>query len=80
VKTDAARGRLYDSLQVIRRRWDVVEPHWTDAVRQEFEANTLTPLLLLSEDFMRAIDRLGQVFAQARKDCSGGSDGEVFGS
>jgi hypothetical protein len=80
VKTDAARGRLYDALQVLRRRWDDVEPHWNDQVRQEFEEKTLTPMLLLSEDFMRAIDRLGQVFAQARSECSGGRDGEVFGS
>jgi hypothetical protein len=78
VKTDAARGRLYDAMQVIRRRWDEVEPHWTDQVRQEFEEKTFTPLMLLSEDFMRAIDRLNQVFAQARKECGG--DGEVFSS
>lgn len=80
MKTDAARGRLYDALQVIHRRWDEVEPHWTDQVRQEFEEKTFAPLLLLSEDFMRAIDRLGQVFAQARNECAGGFDGEVLGS
>lgn len=76
MKTDAGRGRLYDALQVIRRRWDDVEPHWTDAVRQEFEEKTWTPLVLLSEEVLRAIDRLNQVFGRARGECG---SGEVLG-
>lgn len=80
MKIDAGRGRLYDALQVIRSRWDEVEPHWTDAMRQEFEEKIWTPLVLLSEDVFRAIDRLSQVFVQARKECTATLHGEGFGS
>ena len=80
MKTDAGRGRLYDALQVIRRRWDETEPHWTDQVRLEFEEKTWTPLLQLAEDFLRALDRLNQIFTQARTECTGSRSGEVLGS
>lgn len=79
MRTDAARGRIYDALQVIRHRWDDVEPHWTDAVRQEFEEKTWNALLQLTEDFMRGLDHLAQVFNQARNEC-GGRGREVLGS
>ena len=79
MKTDAGRGRLYDALQVIQRRWEEVEPHWNDAVQREFEEKIWTPMLLLSEEALRAMDRLNQVFVQARTECSG-SDGWGIGS
>lgn len=78
MRTDAGRGRLYDALKVIRGRWDEVEPHWTDQMRQQFEEKTWIPLQLLTEDLLRALDRLNQVFNQARNECTGGQ--EVFGS
>jgi hypothetical protein len=69
MRTDAGRGRLYDAIQQLRRRWADVEPHWADAVRQEFEEKTLGPLLLMAEEELRAMERLGQVFGQARREC-----------
>ncbi len=78
MKTDAGRGRLHDALQTIRRRWDETEPHWTDQVRQEFEEKTWTPLLLLTEDVLRALDRLNLVFRQARTECGSNREGEVL--
>jgi hypothetical protein len=71
MKTDAGRGRLYDAIQTLQNRWADVEPHWTDQVRQEFEEKIWEPLNFMTEDALRAIDRLAQVFAQARRECTG---------
>lgn len=71
MKVDAGRGRLHDALKMLRHRWDEVEPFWTDAVRRDFEEKVLTPLTALSEDALRAMDRLTQVFNQARRECAG---------
>ena len=71
MKTDAGRGRLYDALVQLQHRWADVEPHWDDQVRREFEEKIGEPLTQLTEDALRAIDRLTQVFRQARQECSG---------
>jgi len=71
MKTDAGRGRLYDALQQLQHRWADVEPHWTDKVRLEFEEKIWGHLVQLTEDEMRAIDRLNQIFVQARRECEG---------
>jgi hypothetical protein len=71
MKTDAGRGRLYDALEQLKHRWDDVEPHWRDQVRLEFEEKIWGPLVQLAEDEMRAIDRLNQIFVQARRECQG---------
>jgi hypothetical protein len=71
MRIDAGRGRLYEALKQLRRRWEDVEPLWTDAVRREFEEKVLEPLNLIADDALRAMDRLGQVFAQARRECQG---------
>jgi hypothetical protein len=73
MRVDAGRGKLYDALKVIRSRWDDVEPHWTDAVRNEFEEKIFDPMVHLTEDALRAIDRLSQIFTQVRNECEGGS-------
>jgi hypothetical protein len=62
---------LFDALQQLRRRWDEIEPHWNDPVRLEFEEKIGEPLYLMSEETLRAIDRLSQVFTQARNECTG---------
>ncbi len=71
MKTDAGRGRLYDALKQLQNRWTDVEPHWTDQVRLEFEEKIWGPLLQLTADEMRAIDRLHQIFVQSRRECEG---------
>lgn len=74
MRFDAGRGRLYDALQQIEHRWEDVDPHWNDAVRGEFEEKIWEPLVTFSEDALRAIDRLNQLFTQARNECEGGFD------
>lgn len=71
MKTDAGRGRLYDALQQLQHRWDDVEPLWTDQVRREFEEKIWEPLNFMSEDALRAMDRLSQIFRQAKQECAG---------
>lgn len=71
MRTDAGRGRLYDALQLLHNRWNEVEPHWNDPVRVEFEETIVEPLFLLADEVLRAMDRLTQVFTQARNDCKG---------
>jgi hypothetical protein len=71
MRTDAGRGRLYDALQQMQHRWDDVEPHWTDQVRGEFEEKIWDPMNHITEDALRAMDRLSQIFRQCRQECSG---------
>jgi len=73
MRFDAARGKLYDALKQINARWADVEPVWTDTVRLEFEEKIWEPLVTLTEDTLRAIDRLNQVFTQCRNECEGDS-------
>ncbi len=79
MKTDAGRGRLYDAHKQLQHRWDDVEPHWTDQVRLEFEENIWGPLNQMTAEELRAMDRLAQIFIQARRECQGNDDaGSIF--
>jgi len=71
MRVDAARGRLYDAMQQLRRHWQEVDPLWTDQVRGEFEDKIGEPLNQLADEALRALERLGQIFAQARRECEG---------
>lgn len=73
MRFDAGRGKLYDALLQIRARWEETEPHWNDAVRQDFEEKIWEPLIQYTEEALRAIDRLNQVFNQAKNECEGGA-------
>lgn len=74
MRIEAGRGRLYDALKQLRRRWEDVEPLWTDSVRREFEEKILEPLNLIADEALRAMDRLAQVFGQVRRECTGAAD------
>jgi len=71
MRTDAGRGRLYDALKTLQNRWNEIEIHWNDSVRREFEEKIGEPLNVLTEDALRAIDRLSQIFGTARRECTG---------
>ena len=61
---------LHHSMKTLRQRWDDTGDDWRDAVRQNFEENHLAaiePQLLAT---LKAVNRLSQVFARAREDCS----------
>jgi hypothetical protein len=70
MRIEAGRGRLYDALKQLRRRWEDIEPLWTDSVRRDFEEKVLAPLNVIADDALRAMDRLTQVFNQARRECT----------
>lgn len=71
MKVDGGRGKLYDAHQVIRRHWDEVNERWSDAVRADFEEHIWNPLDQLTNDGLRAIDRLARILTECRRACSG---------
>jgi hypothetical protein len=71
MKVDAGRGKLYDAHQIVRRQWDEVSEFWTDSMRADFEEKIWNPLDQLSDDGLRAIDRLSRIFTDCRRACSG---------
>ena len=71
MKVDASRGRLYDSQKGLRNHWDDLSELWTDGVHQDFEEQIWEPMNILTVEALRAIDRLGQIFAQMKMECEG---------
>jgi hypothetical protein len=71
MKVDAARGRLYDAHKSLLLHWDDLSEIWTDSVQQEFAEQVGEPLNIVTLDALRAMDRLGQIFAQMKQECEG---------
>lgn len=69
MKLDAPRGRLYDALKVMQHRWEELLLVWNDPVQKQFDETVRIPLENLTTELLRAMDRLGQIFAEARRDC-----------
>jgi hypothetical protein len=69
VSVEAPRYKLYSALKSLRASWEQAQDRWQDAVRHEFEEqfwNALEPAVLSA---LSALDRLGQVLRDARRDC-----------
>jgi hypothetical protein len=77
MRVDAGRGKLYDALKQVLHHWDEVDPHWSDQVRKEFEEKMWEPMVGMSEEVLRAMDRLRQVFTQCKNECQGHSESLV---
>ena len=71
MKVDASRGRLYDSHKNLHHHWDDLSDLWSDSVKQDFEEQIWEPMNILTLEALRAIDRLGQIFAQMKMECEG---------
>jgi uncharacterized protein YukE len=68
---DAGRGKLYDGQKTLRARWTELEDVWRDAIAREFDERVWQPLDQQTSELLRAIDRLAQIFHQARQECQG---------
>lgn len=63
-------GRLHDALVTLRAHWQATADAWQDVKRQEFEDNHLAPLDVEVAGMIKKIERLSQVFHEARQACS----------
>jgi len=71
MKVDAGRGKLYDAQKVLRHRWDEVLEKWGDQIRAEFQEKVWEPLDQYTSEGLRAMDRLGQILTECRRECTG---------
>lgn len=67
---NAGRGKLFNSMKVMRAHWDRVQDIWNDPVRQDFEENFWNPLAAHVDGTLRATDRLEQVLLTMYRDCA----------
>jgi hypothetical protein len=63
-------GKLSMALKTLRFQWDEAKAHWNDSVAREFEGGQIQELEIHTLDTLREIDRLAQIMAKARHDCS----------
>ncbi len=62
--------KLNYAIKTLRRRWDEVTPHWQDAVKSDFEAKHLSPLITQVSATIRGINTLEETILKMRRDCS----------
>jgi hypothetical protein len=66
----AGRYQLYSALETLCLHWDEVRPRWDDVIRQQFEEEYWNPLEPRVNAALAAMDRLGQVLVQLKRECS----------
>ena len=64
-------GKVYDAQKVLRHRWDEVVEKWGDQIRAEFQERVWEPLDQYTSEGLRAMDRLGQILTECRRECTG---------
>jgi hypothetical protein len=69
VSLSTGRYQLYSSMETLRAHWDEVRPRWSDAVRQDFEEQYWSEIEPRVNGALAAMDRLGQVLSQLRREC-----------
>ena len=67
---NAASVELTDGLKTLGEIWEETRAVWTDGVAAEFESRFWVPLAAQTNDAVNAIDRLGTLMAQVRRDCT----------
>jgi hypothetical protein len=70
---DGGHGMISSALKTIRARWDNVEPHWQDLLRQQFVEQVWEPLQEDTRKVLEAADRLQVLLSQMRRECEGNS-------
>jgi hypothetical protein len=63
-------ARLTHALKTLRERWEGTKEHWSDQVARDFEKNHLIPLETQSNNAARGMEKLAEIFAKLRHDCS----------
>lgn len=67
---DAGRNSLMKAHKNLQQRWLEVQLYWHDAVQKEFAEQHWEPLGPRIIGALAAVDRLGQVLLQMRRECS----------
>jgi hypothetical protein len=62
--------RLTRSTKKLRDDWAETKEHWSDQNQRDFERNHLDPLAPTITLTLTAVQRLAEVFEQARRECS----------
>jgi hypothetical protein len=64
------RNRLIGSLKELQLRWSQLRGQWDDDVRKRFEQEYLVPREREVQAAVAAMDRMAEVVARAKRDCS----------
>lgn len=65
----AGSGTLRDAADSLMQAWDETKTHWNDSSSRNFEENHLRPLLRELGDGLNSIQRMGELLAQAERQC-----------
>jgi hypothetical protein len=65
-----ARGMIHGALKDLHLRWHETLGEWRDENAKRFEAQFVHPLGMDVKAAVVAIEQLGKVLAQVRRDCS----------
>lgn len=63
-------NRLLYGLKQLRTAWDEAASEWKDQVARDFEGEYLGPLEDRVQATARAMDKLSEVLARAKRECS----------
>jgi len=64
------RTKLHQAWKQVMVKWQIAQLDWQDAVSRDFEEKQLAPMEPKVISAVQAIDRLAEVLAQARQECS----------
>jgi hypothetical protein len=70
----AGSNRLRHTMKVLRDHWLVTEAAWDDSVRRRFEERYLRPLGPAADAAFIGMQKLADVLAKVRRDCSDRSE------
>lgn len=62
-------GKLAYAAKNLRRKWDEVSETWRDAVKADFEARHLNPLITQTTATSRGMHTLAEIIQKMRRDC-----------
>jgi len=62
--------KLTYAIKNLRKHWELAKTQWLDQVAKDFEANHIFPLETRVNAVSRGMDKLGEVTAKVKRDCS----------
>jgi hypothetical protein len=62
--------KLTYAIKNLRKHWENAKVHWQDQVAKDFESNHLWPLETRVNAVIRGMDKLAEISAKVKKDCS----------
>lgn len=62
--------KLTYAIKNLKKHWEHARVHWQDQVAKDFESNHLYPLETRVNAVVRGMDKLAEISAKVKKDCS----------